>query len=54
MYESVAMAMQVYAFGKPRSNPNAKDSQWVRDRAELESKKPGVAGGVCIRSVYRV
>jgi hypothetical protein len=37
-----ALPHQVYAFGKPRSNPNAKDSQWVRDRAELESQKPGV------------
>jgi hypothetical protein len=38
-----ALPHQVYAFGKPRSNPNAKDSQWVRDRAELESQKPGVS-----------
>lgn len=36
-----APPVKVHAFGKPRLNPHAKDSQWVKDRAELEKQKPG-------------
>eukprot|EP00124_Ichthyophonus_hoferi_P001924 Ihof_evm9s115 gene=Ihof_evmTU9s115 len=32
--------VKVQVYGSPRTNPNAKDSQWVRDRQALENLKP--------------